>query len=218
MTYLFSADIAEQDRRLKGFRANGDTSGKKLQSGEGHAWTASGTRVALPSRRRRLLKTTIASAAAAAAIAIALVAVAMFSDDVSEPVPAPEPIRVAAQDRAPATTTETANGEADAERPAAAQPTAAEPTETSVRLSFDLTPSEALIVLDGSRVVAGVDEITLPADGERHTVTCKAKGYLSKTVEVAADRDRELIFELVSTPRKIRKKKTKKTFLVPNPY
>jgi len=214
MKYLFSADIAEQDRLLRGFRERGETGERsaaedgKMPSGEGHAWTASGTRAAIPSRRRRWLKATVASASAAAAIAAGLVALAMFSKDGAA---VPRPVAsagIAAPDEAAPTTWE---GVSEKE---------ADPTVRAVRLSFDLTPSDALIVLDGSRVVAGVGEILLPADGRRHLITCKAAGHRPETIEVLADKDREIVFDLTPVTHKPRPRKRagKAPVLVPNPY
>jgi serine/threonine protein kinase len=222
MKYLFSADIAEQDRRLRGFRGRGErdersgsTPVNPMQSNEGHAWTASGTRAALPSQKRRWLKTTVAAASAAAAIAVGIVALAMFGGDGTALNPTGETTAAASPDAAVVAEREAIPKPA----PGVDQPNA-QPAGETMRLSFDLTPSEAMIVLDGSRVVAGVNEILLPADGARHEITCKARGYRAQTIGIVADRDREIVFELQPAPPKprYRKKTGKNPILVPNPY
>lgn len=227
MKYLFSADIAEQDRRLRGFRrragsdsrgsdavSEGSKRGARIESGERDAWTASGTRAALTSRKRRWLKTTIAGAAAAAAVAAGLVALAMFADEGANVTSPSGPAHVSPSDAVPQAAQETPM------EPSAQVATPDRATaKNSVRLSFDLSPANALIVLDGSRVVAGVDEILLPADGKRHTITCKAVGFQAQTVGILADRDRGLVFDLKPLAKKLRRKRDgKQPLLVPNPY
>ena len=220
MKYLFSADIAEQDRRLRGFRGRGDrheqsgSSPDRLPSAEGHAWTASGTRAALPSQRRRWLKTTIAAASAAAAIGIGIAALAMFGGNGAE-VPLPSgTTRALAPDAAAAPDPVAEPGPA----PSAGH-VEESPASKTMQLSFDLTPAGAMIVLDGSRVIAGVDEILLPADGRSHEVTCKAAGYRTQTISIVANKDREIVFELQPAPKRVRKAKGRsKTTLLSNPY
>jgi serine/threonine-protein kinase len=230
MRYLFSADIAEQDRKLRGFRiktgpssvatgarAEGGTDwSRRVDSGERHAWTASGTAVVDPERGGRSIRAWLAGIAAVFAIATGLVALVAFggdgdTDDSRVTNAAVSPARAAAQEQ-----------RAETSAPAAPAATKSRQGQgaTNVKLTFSLNPADALIVLDGSKTIAGVEEIVLPADGKRHTLTCKAKGYKPQTVEIAVERDHLITFDLVRAPKKPRQKRKviEETVLVPNPY
>jgi hypothetical protein len=82
---------------------------------------------------------------------------------------------------------------------------ATEPTEpTEYRITFEVSPENARIFVDGQPLPDGTREVSVPAGGEPHMIDFNAEGYASQERELTADRDQTIRVVLAETKRKVR--------------
>jgi serine/threonine-protein kinase len=98
---------------------------------------------------------------------------------------------------------------------AAAEPTPAPtvsvpavvPAVDRTRVHLTATPAEATWSLDGKPLVGNPFDSTLPADGELHTVSVSAPGFVAVERSFVLDQDVELALELVKEKEKVEEKR-----------
>jgi hypothetical protein len=80
----------------------------------------------------------------------------------------------------------------------------------SVRITLDVRPATANVIVDGKALKQGTREIELPADGTSHLLKFSADGYLETTEQVVADKDTKISIYLDAVPKVKKSEKPKK--------
>jgi serine/threonine-protein kinase len=73
-----------------------------------------------------------------------------------------------------------------------------------VRITLDIHPTTASVVLDAKDLKPGTRELELPADGASHELKFSAEGYIERIEQVVADKDTKISIYLHPVP-KVRK-------------
>ncbi|HZO14070.1 MAG TPA: serine/threonine-protein kinase, partial [Polyangiaceae bacterium] len=125
-------------------------------------------------------------AAAAAVVVVGAVALAFNKDDAQPQTPV--------QPSAPVQ--------------ASAAPEPSSPNEETVRVRVSVTPSDAIVTLDGKRLDGNPFDARMQRDDRTHTLTVEAPGHKTESHTISLARDVELDIELRSTSRGPRTAKT----------
>ncbi|UJR82707.1 serine/threonine-protein kinase [Sandaracinus amylolyticus] len=77
------------------------------------------------------------------------------------------------------------------------------PTPTTVDVRLDVTPEDAIVLVDGAALEGRV--LTVPRDGALHVVEIRAEGHEPRALEVRGDVDRVITVELATLPEPSRR-------------
>lgn len=161
--------------------------------------------VAAPAPAKRAMWPFALGAAAIAAVAV--YAVVDFGGEEPRPSPtdttvASAPVATTAAPSALATPTASSSAApaASATSSATASPSGSAQAAT-VKVTLEIEPHFAKVLLDGKALPKKTKELTLPRDGKEHEIRVESAGFRKRKIKVKADRDAHLVITLEVIPK-----------------